>query len=132
MPLYADFKFVPLYDGLDNYWQPTDPSKDDYTNANPGAFYPRIYGNYGNQGSNYHVSDRYLSSAAYMRIKNITQSYTFPKALTMRAGLSQAKLFCSIENLATFSSLKRGIDPETLQWNYPSFRTVSFGLNISL
>lgn len=46
--------------------------------------------------------------------------------------LSQLKAFVSVENLATFSSLAKGIDPETLSWNYPAFRTISFGLNLSL
>lgn len=46
--------------------------------------------------------------------------------------LSQLKAFISIENLATFSSLAKGIDPETLSWSYPAFRTISFGLNLSL
>jgi len=46
--------------------------------------------------------------------------------------LSQLKAFVGVENLATFSSLAKGIDPETLLWNYPAFRTVSFGLNITL
>ena len=42
------------------------------------------------------------------------------------------KAFVSIENLATFSSLPKGIDPETLNWNYPASRTVSFGINLTL
>ena len=131
-PLYSDFKFIPLYEGLGNYWKPVDAAAGDYTCANPDAKYPRIYGNYGNQGSNYRKSDAYLSDASYFRIKNVTLAYTFPKALISKITLSQLKLFVSVENLATFSSLPKGIDPETLSWDYPAFRTVSFGLNISL
>ena len=62
----------------------------------------------------------------------MTLSYSFPKHLIRKLTLSQLKLFVSIENLATFSSLPKGIDPETLSWNYPAFRTVSFGVNLSL
>ena len=131
-PLYSDFKFIPLYEGLGNYWKPVDATAGDYTCANPDAKYPRIYGNYGNQGSNYRKSDAYLSDASYFRIKNVTLAYTFPKALISKITLSQLKLFVSVENLATFSSLPKGIDPETLSWDYPAFRTVSFGLNLSL
>ncbi len=131
-PMYGDYKFVPLYEGLDNYWKPTDIANGDYTCANPGAEYPRLYGNYGNMSSNYRVSDKYLSDASYLRIKNISLSYTFPKHLIQKISLSNLKAFVSIENLATFSSLPKGIDPETLNWNYPAFRTVSFGLNLSL
>ena len=131
-PLYSDFKFIALYKDLSNYWKPVDAANGDYTAANPNAEFPRIYGNYGNQGSNYRQSDKYLSDASYFRIKNVTLSYTFPKAWIAKASLSQLKAFVSIENLATFSSLPKGIDPETLSWNYPAFRTVSFGLNVTL
>lgn len=131
-PLYSDFKFIPLYEGLSNYWKPVDAANGDYSCANPGAEFPRIYGNYGNQGSNYRQSDKYLSDASYLRIKNVTLSYTFPKHWMSKFSLSQLRAFVSVENLATFSSLPKGIDPETLQWNYPAFRTVSFGLNLTL
>lgn len=131
-PMYSDFKFIPLYKGLGNYWKPVDAANGDYTAANPDAEFPRIYGNYENQASNYRRSDKYLSDASYFRIKNVTLSYTFPKAWITKIFLSQLKAFVSIENLATFSSLPKGIDPETLTWNYPAFRTVSFGLNITL
>ena len=131
-PMYADYKFIPLYEGLENYWKPVDAAGGDYTCANPDAEFPRIYGSYGNMGSNYRTSDRYLSDASYLRIKNVTLSYSFPKQWVKKMALSQLKAFVSIENLATFSSLAKGIDPETLSWNYPAFRTVSFGLNLSL
>ena len=75
-PLYSDFKFIALYKDLGNYWKPVDAANGDYTAANPNAEFPRIYGNYGNQGSNYRQSDKYLSDASYFRIKNVTLSYT--------------------------------------------------------
>ena len=131
-PLYNDYKFIPLYKGLSNYWKPVDAANGDYTCANPGAQYPRIYGNYQNSGSNYRQSDKYLQDASYFRIKNVTLSYSFPKAWVEKILLSRLRAFVSVENLATFSSLTQGIDPEKLEWNYPAFRTVSFGLNITL
>lgn len=131
-PLYSDFKFMPLYEGLSDYWKPADAVNGDYTAVNPNAKYARIYDNYGNMGSNYRTSDKYLSDASYLRIKNVTLSYAFPKKWISKAMLSSLKAFVSIENLATFSNLPKGIDPETLSWNYPSFRTVSFGLSLSL
>lgn len=131
-PLYSDFKFVALYDGLTDYWTPVDFEGGDFTAANPNARFPRIYGNYGNSGSNYRTSDRYLSDASYFRIKNVTLSYSVPKKWTNPLHLNLLKGFVSVENLATFSSLAKGIDPETLGWNYPSFRTVSFGVSLTL
>ena len=132
LPLYPNFKFTPLYEGLEDYWKPVDMAAGDYTCANPNARYPRIYGNYGNQSSNFRVSDKYLSDASYLRIKNVTLSYTFPKLLVNKISLQSLKAFVSVENLATFSSLPKGIDPETLNWSYPAFRTVSLGFNLAL
>lgn len=131
-PLYSDYKYVTLYEGLSDYWKPVDAANGDYTAVNPNAKYARIYDNYGNMGSNYRTSDKYLSDASYLRIKNVTLSYAFPKKWVSRIMLNSLKAFVSIENLATFSNLPKGIDPETLSWNYPSFRTVSFGLSLSL
>lgn len=132
IPLYADYKFVPLYEGLADYWKPTDAAGGDYTPVNANAKFARIYGNYGNQSSNYRIQDKFLSNAAYLRIKNVTLSYTFPRTLVQQLALSQLKAFVSIENLATFTGLVKGIDPETLSWNYPAFRTISFGVNVTL
>lgn len=131
-PMYGDFKFIPLYEGTENYWRPVDAAGGDHTCANPDAEFPRIYDGYGNMSSNYRTSDKYMSDASYLRIKNVTLSYSFPKQWIQKVQLSQLKAFVSIENLATFTSLNKGIDPETLSWNYPNFRTVSFGLNVTL
>lgn len=81
--------------------------------------------------SNIRVSDKYLQNAAYLRIKNITLSYSFKKELLKKIRLDQLKVFGSMENVATFSSLPDGYDPERLSWGYPFFRTVSFGINAS-
>lgn len=136
-PMYTyavnDIKFQPLFEGLTDYWKPVDAANGDYTAVNPDAKYPRMYGQNPTVGSNYgRKTDKYLSNAAYFRIKNITLSYTVPKAWISKIGLNQLKGFVSVENLATFSSLPSGIDPETLSWDYPAFRTVSFGINFTL
>ena len=52
--------------------------------------------------------------------------------LKQKVHIANLRAFASVENLATFTSLPNGIDPETLSWSYPLYRTVSFGLNITL
>lgn len=136
-PMYIyssnDIKFQPLFEGLTDYWKPVDAANGDYTAVNPNAKYPRMYGQNPTTGSNYgRKSDRYLQDASYFRIKNITLSYTVPKVWTSKIGMNQFKAFVSVENLATFSNLPSGIDPETLKWEYPAFRTISFGINFTL
>ena len=100
--------------------------------ANPGAELFRIYGQLENVGSNTRTSDKYLQSGAYMRIKNVTLSYTLPrKWLKATRVISNARIYVSGENLATFTSLPKGYDPENLTWAYPFYRTLSFGANVT-
>ena len=125
-------QFAPMYEGLDDYWQPKDIANGDYTAVNPNAKFPRMYGNRGNAGSNFRNQTQYLSDASYFRIKNITLSYTVPKKWINKIFLQSLKGFMSIENVATFDHLPDGIDAETLNWAYPTSRMVSFGVNFTL
>lgn len=130
----SDAVFQPIYYNQTDYWRPisTDPADPDYMVAvNPNAEYYRIYGQVQNVGSNTRLSDKFLQNGAYVRVKNITLSYVFPTGLIQDLHVKQLKLFVGVENLATFSSLPKGIDPERISWNYPFYRTVSFGANIT-
>mgnify|MGYP003483471585 FL=1 len=98
---------------------------------NPDAKLFRVYGQQGNVGSNTRTSTKYLQDGSYMRIKNVTLSYTFPTQLIQKISLNQLRLYVSVENLATFTSLPDGFDPENLSWSYPFYRTWSVGANIS-
>ena len=67
-------QFYPVYSNQTDYWtaKSYDPQSPDYmVPANPDAKLPRIYGQLENATSNMRVSDRYLQSASYMRIKNL-------------------------------------------------------------
>lgn len=133
---YATFpfqgnKFSGLYDDQMDYWKPVDVANGDYTALNPNAKYPRIYGEYENYNHNSRSQTKYLMDASYLRIKNVTLGYTIPKTLISKIHLSSVKVFASIENLHTFTSLPMGYDPERLSWGYPFYRTVSFGFNVT-
>lgn len=104
-----------------------------WTEDNPNAFYGRIYENAGSsQGANQRTSDKFLYNAAYLRVKNVTLSYSVPAKLFRSLPLKGLKAFVSAENLLTFDHLPSGIDPENLTWTYPYARTISFGININL
>jgi TonB-linked SusC/RagA family outer membrane protein len=85
------------------------------------------------------VSDRWIEDGSYMRLKNVTFSYTIPKAITSRAGISRLRAYVSGENLLTFTHYT-GYDPEVNSYSglqvgvdegaYPQSRTVVFGLNL--
>lgn len=131
----SDYPFSAVYANQTDYWRAKsyDPADPDYMVAeNPDAALPRIYDQLRNAGSNMRASDRTLQNGAYMRIKNATLSYSFPQRMLARTRVVQAlRIFASCENLATFSSLPEGYDPESLKWAYPFYRTWSFGARIS-
>ncbi|AOM79747.1 SusC/RagA family protein [Pedobacter steynii] len=80
-------------------------------------------------------STRFLYSATYARLKNLTIGYSLPKAIASKWGLANLKLTLTGENLLTFYGHK-GMDPEqtiegTTYFRYPSMRTFSAGLNLT-
>ncbi|MCM1110648.1 MAG: TonB-dependent receptor [Clostridium sp.] len=130
----ADGVFHPIYYNQTDYWtaKSYDPTSPDYmVAANPDARLFRIYDQENNVGYNTRTSDKYLQNASYLRIKNITLGYTFPAELTRKVYVEQFRLFCSVENLHTFTSLPKGFDPENMSWTYPFYRTWSFGATIT-
>ena len=78
---------------------------------------------------------RYLLSAAYLRIKNITIGYTLPKSLTQKLNIDRVRFFISGENIAEWSEVSKYFDPEAVTddgwgYQYPFQRKYSFGVNI--
>ena len=57
---------------------------------------------------------RYLLNAAYMRLKNLTVSYSSKPQLVEKIGLSNLKVYFTCDNLFTISKLPQQFDPETL------------------
>lgn len=89
---------------------------DYFSPSNPGAYLPRLTTTSSqdyvvNTGYN---TDRYLLNAAYMRMKNLTVSYTFPQKLAKRIGLQNLRCYFTADNLFTIDSLPAAFDPETL------------------
>lgn len=124
-----------IYKGQEDFWMPADMEAntiEGWTPVNSNPMYHRYYGNMENKTSNRRVQTHYLINAAYMRIKNITVGYTFPKSVVSKIGLTNVKVYCSGENLFTFSEAPSGFDPELLNWGYPFYRTISFGFNVTL
>ena len=116
---------------------------DDVTNVyvtNPGTSMPRASINDPNDNDRW--SDRYIEDGSYVRLKNISLGYTFPKKMVKPLGLETLRLSCNIQNLLTITGYD-GYDPEvgasTTSDNvfgldngrYPSPTTYSFSLNVS-
>ena len=63
----------------------------------------------GNNNSNKR-SSRYLEDASYLRMTNVTLSYTLPKVVLKKLGLSNFNIYLSGDNLLTFTDFS-GVDP---------------------
>lgn len=90
---------------------------------------------FGDPNQNTRVSDRFVENGSYLRLKNITLSYTFPKQWLQKAQIENARLSLSCENVATITGYS-GFDPEVgingIDLNrYPISRTFSLGLNFN-
>ncbi len=94
---------------------------------------PRAVFNDPNQ--NIRPSDRFIEDGSYIRLKNVTLGYTFPKQMVEKLKMSSARLYVSGANLLTITNYK-GFDPEVGAngidiSTYPVTQTVSIGANIT-
>ena len=117
---------------------------NDITNVyvtNPGTSTPRVaIGNTYNQN----ISSRYIEDGSYIRLKNISLGYTFPKSIIKKIHLDNLRVYCNLQNVVTLTKYD-GYDPEigasTTDANgyvfgldngrYPSPFTCTFGVNLS-
>ena len=110
--------------GALNYWkQPGD------TGVNPKP----IAGNGTN--SNSFSSTRFLQKGDFLRVKDITLSYTFPTKLVEKAKIGGLKFYVSAQNIFTFHDVdwwdpERGIDGIGYGI-YPMTKAVTAGIDLS-
>lgn len=90
---------------------------------------------FGDPNQNCRVSDRFVEDGSYLRVKNITLAYSFPKKWMERIHLEGIRLALSCDNVATITKYS-GFDPEVSINGidaslYPIPRTFSIGLNVN-
>jgi TonB-linked SusC/RagA family outer membrane protein len=107
-----------------NYWkQPGD------TGVNPKP----IAGNTSNSYS--YDSNRFIENGDYLRIKDVTLSYTLPQNLTKKIGINNCRIYLSGLNLYTFHDVdfwdpERGIDGMGYGV-YPVTKTLVGGIDLT-
>ena len=104
---------------------PTD-ARDRWSSTNPEGKYPSgLYTKY------YNDTDFWVEPADFVRLKNITLGYTFPKK-AFGGIFSNARLFVDAQNLFCITNYT-GADPETdnSYSSYPNQRTFSFGIDLT-
>lgn len=112
------------HDIANNYW--TTPGQDAkypaLTTTTKSEVYQKFYYDLG-------YSDFAYSSGSFLRLKNITLSYTCPESLTNKLGISNLRVYLQAKNLKTWTNYD-SYDPETGS-SVPLSRDIVFGLNLS-
>ena len=116
---------------------------EDYRNymvTNPTSIQPRLSTESG-ANNNFRLSDKYVEDGSYIRLQNVSLSYTLPRKWIKPIYLSNVKIYCNVQNLFTLTKYD-GLDPEvgslrgTALLNgvdysrYPSPRIYTVGLNV--
>ena len=110
---------------LDGIWRNKGDiaTKPRLSTVNSGAF---------NQAySRYRLSDAGITDASFIRLKNVSFSYTLPTELARKLKLSNVRLYALGQNLWTITDYQ-GFDPETPGTSTPPMRTITFGVNVSI
>lgn len=96
----------------------------------------------------YYDSDRWLEKGDYIRLRNLTLSYTFPRESLERTALSSLRLYVQGQNLLTFTkfwgdpevgissgetiSFADTVAPgETTLYSYPNTKSIQLGIDVS-
>jgi TonB-linked SusC/RagA family outer membrane protein len=113
-------------------WQMENCWDVQQTNRYPA--YPRLEIT-SNAGSiNSLTSDFWIQNASFMKIRNIQLGYTLAHDLARKIGLSNLRVFVSADNPLSFSSYRKGWDPENTSTDgayYPTMSTYTFGLTLN-
>ena len=101
-------------------WTPQNPS-----NTLPLASNARPFG---------YIDSRYVQSASYLKLRNLTVGYTL-KVESLKWKVESVRLYATATNLFTITPYK-GYDPEVSSGTdtgaYPASRTFTFGVNVTL
>jgi TonB-dependent starch-binding outer membrane protein SusC len=93
--------------------------------------------------NNNRISSRFIEDGSYLRVKNVTFSYTLDSDVARRLRMNNLRIFVSGQNLLTFTNYT-GMDPEvnyagastlvlgTDFFTHPQVRTISMGVSVGL
>ena len=117
-----------------------DPNNiDDVRLVNPDTNIPRF--DNGTENRNFYMSSRWIEDGTYVRIQNVSLSYTLPASIIGKLGIGRLRVYGNVQNLATFTNYS-GLDPQIGAFNqnarrqnidmgrYPMPRLYTLGLDI--
>lgn len=102
-----------------------------WTPENPTSNVPRLDSAWQYNSSN---STRWLVSAKYFSINNISIGYTLPTKFTTRYGINQLRIYGAADNVALWSA-RKGLDPrqsyvQSYAGSYSALRAISGGVKV--
>lgn len=106
---------------------------DTWSEDNRDAEFPLLLIDGSGSNPNNIISDFWVKSGAYMRIKNVVIGYTLPQTVVQRLSIEKCRLYLSGQNLFTLTDAYKGYDPENSVSNgsfYPLMQTFTFGVDI--
>lgn len=130
---------------LNNRWTPDNQETDvpafiDQLTRDAAGLTSKV--NLGKQA--YNRSSRWIEDGSYIRLKNISLGYNLPKSLLNKIRITNMKAFVTATNVLTITRY-RGYDPEVSSFNegtdaargidvsnYPTVRTLTFGIELTL
>ena len=125
--MVGKYRFITLADAYYKSWDMVENKAD------------ALYSTHKNSGNmDYPDSDFYLEDASYIKLKNITVSYTIPRKW---ARIAELQLSASAQNVFTLTHYT-GMDPEVINSGnfdlngvdmgaYPVPRTFTFGVKLN-
>ena len=127
--------FYPLFPGA----AISDRVLDSWTPDNTGATIP-IFESVSNFSTNTQSNSFYVEDGSYLRLQNITFSYTLPSARAGKLNLSDVRLYAGVNNVFTITGYS-GADPSVGGaadtnfgidlGNFPLTRSWTFGVDVS-
>ncbi|MFA5618612.1 MAG: SusC/RagA family TonB-linked outer membrane protein, partial [Syntrophorhabdaceae bacterium] len=143
---YKRFSMDILFQGVDgtniygegDYWDPFTNGRsafksnmDYWTPENRNATHCRITPS--PTSNNTQTSSYHIFNSRYIRLKSLNIAYAIPSTVCRRAGIQNARIFLSGQNLLTFTPIIN-YDPEIMNsyaFDYPQQRVISVGVNLT-
>lgn len=127
---YSGYGVRPFYVGRSMFKNQLDYWSED----NRDAKFPILLIDGSGNNPNNIISDFWVKSGAYLRLKNMVLGYTLPKQISNKWSMNKVRFFISGQNLLTFSNAYEGYDPENSVSGgsfYPLMRTMTVGVDIN-
>lgn len=99
---------------------------------NPDGIYPRASGSFTDPDLTGASTSFWIRNGAYIRLKNVNLAYNIPKNILNKVGIKGLQVNANVTNVFTLSAFKEHDPEQNSLDSFPSFRTFSFGLNLSL